>query len=89
MKEIVCMIEIMFLVSIEGVLISWMYLFCVERRVIFLWNFWNIFIECICILELFILLNIVGIYFVKNIEEYFENGMILVVFYYIFIYMYL
>lgn len=81
MKEIVCMIEIMFLVSIEGVLISWMYLFCVERRVIFLWNFWNIFIECICILDLFILLNIVGIYFVKNIEEYFENGMILVVFY--------
>lgn len=89
MKEIVCMIEIMFLVSIESVLISWMYLFCVERRVIFLWNFWNIFIECICILDLFILLNIVGIYFVKNIEEYFENGMILVVFYYIFIYMYL
>lgn len=89
MKEIVCMIEIMFLVSIESVLISWMYLFCVERRVIFLWNFWNIFIECICIIDLFILLNIVGIYFVKNIEEYFENGMILVVFYYIFIYMYL
>lgn len=89
MKEIVYMIEIMFLVSIESVLISWMYLYYVERRVIFLWNFWNIFIECICILDLFILLNIVGIYFVKNIEEYIENGMILVVFYYIFIYMYL
>lgn len=89
LKEIVCTIETMSSVSIEGVLISWMYPFCVERRVIFPWNSRNTYIERICILDLLTLSNIVGTYPVKNIEEYFENGMILVAFYYIFIHMHL